>query len=324
MSDVGAAPELSRRLAEGMRRSVLSFPLTPFDEDGSFAPKAFEAHLEHQLAAAPGAVFVGCGTGEFFSLGLDEYETAVAAAVRRVSGAVPVIAGAGNGAPLAIEYARAARRAGADALLLLPPYLISGTQAGLVQHTRAVAEAAGLPLVVYQRAQAVYEPGTLARIAEIPGVIGFKDGIGDLDRMQRLVRAVPEDFLFFNGTPTAELQARSYAAIGVPAYSSAVHAFAPEIARAFFHALAEGDTGLTDALLDDFFIPWVQLRDRGPGYSVSLVKEVARTRSAVIGADVGPVRAPLSAPEPAHLEEAERLLQTGLELADRTTAKESR
>lgn len=317
MSDVGTDPDLPARLAEGMRRSVLSFPLTPFAEDGSFAPEAFEAHLEHQLAAGPGAVFVGCGTGEFFSLGLDEFGDAVATAVRRVGGTVPVVAGAGHGTPLAVEFARVAREAGADALLLLPPYLIGGTQTGLVEHTRAVAEAAGLPVIVYQRAQAVYEPETLARIARIPGVIGFKDGIGDLDRMQRLVRAVPEDLLFFNGTPTAELQARSYAAIGVPAYSSAVHAFAPEIATAFFHALRAGDTAATDALLDGFFIPWVRLRDRGPGYSVSLVKAVARTRAAAIGADVGPVRAPLSAPEPSHLEEAERLLDAGLDLASR-------
>ncbi|GAB3212813.1 5-dehydro-4-deoxyglucarate dehydratase [Marinactinospora thermotolerans] len=309
--------ETAERLAEGMRRSVLAFPLTAFGPDGEFAPAEFDAYLDHQLAADPGALFVACGTGEFFNLGVEEYERIVTAAVRRAAGRLPVVAGTGYGTPLAVEFARAAQRAGADALLLLPPYLIRSPQEGLRAHVEAVAAATGLPLIVYQRDNVTFAPETLAELARVPTVIGLKDGHSDLDRVQRLVRAAPEGFLFFNGAPTAELQARAYAATGVPAYSSAVHAFAPEIAGAFFRALGEGDDATVDGLLDGFYIPWVRLRDKGTGYPVSLVKAAARIRAKEIGADVGPVRSPLAEPAPEHLEEARELIRTGLSLVAR-------
>ncbi|MBB6119947.1 5-dehydro-4-deoxyglucarate dehydratase [Nocardiopsis algeriensis] len=307
--------ETAQRLAQGMARAVLAFPLTPFDDDGSLNQAALEAHLEHQLAADPGALFVACGTGEFFSLDPAEHETAVATAVRLADGRLPVVAGTGHGTALAAEFARSAQRAGADALLLLPPYLAKGPQQGLVEHTRRVAAATPLPLIAYQRDQVSHTPEALAEIARIPNVIGLKDGHGDLDNMQRLVLAAPDDFLFFNGVPTAELQARAYAATGVAAYSSAVHAVAPEISHAFFRALTAGDTGTVDRFLNDFYVPWVRLREKGVGYAVSLIKAAARSRAQELGHDVGPARPPLADPDPEHLDQARALIATGLDLA---------
>jgi 5-dehydro-4-deoxyglucarate dehydratase len=107
------------------------------------------------------------------------------------------------------------------------------------------------------------------------------------------------------------MQARAYATVGIPAYSSAVHAFAPEIAGAFFTALREGEDTTVDKLLRDFYVPLVELRDRVPGYAVSLVKAAARLR----GLPVGPVRAPLTDPSAADLAELTTLLTTGLDLA---------
>ena len=153
---------------------------------------------------------------------------------------------------------------------------------------------------------------TAARIAEIPTVIGIKDGHSDLDALQRIRLSTPEDFLFFNGAATAEMQARSYAAIGVPAYSSAVHAFAPEIAKAFFTALRAGDQERVERLLREFYFPLVELRDRQAGYAVALVKAGARLR----GLPVGPVRAPLIDPAPADVADLEKLIETGLALVD--------
>lgn len=302
------------RLTEGMDRSVLAFPLTPFDQDGSVDLKAFEAHLEHQLAAAPGAIFVACGTGEYFSLDLDELEALVTAAVRVADGRVPVVAGAGHGTALAAASARAAERAGADAILLLPPYLVNGPQTGLVEHTRRVCAATRLPVIAYQRSQVSFTPASLTELSAIPNLVGIKDGHADLDQMQRLVLAAPAGFLFFNGVPTAELQARAYAAIGVEAYSSAIHAVAPEISHAFHAALGRGDDTLVDRLLNEFFVPWVQLRDRGVGYAVSLVKAATQARAGELGYEVGPVRPPLAQPAPEHLAEANELIAKGLDL----------
>jgi 5-dehydro-4-deoxyglucarate dehydratase len=294
-----------------MAHGVLSFPLTSFHDDGSLDLDGFRAHLEAQLATGPGAVFPACGTGEFFSLDEEEYGQVITAAVEVTAGRVPVVAGTGYGWAQAARFARIAEQAGADALLVLPHYLVAAPQDGLVGQLEQLAARTRLPLIAYQRGQVAFDTDSFRRIARIPGVIGLKDGHSDLDRLQRLTLAAPDGFLFFNGASTAEIQARAYAAVGVPAYSSAVHAFAPEIADAFFAAHARGDDAAMDRLLREFYVPFVELRDRRPGYAVSLVKAAARLR----GRPVGPVRAPLTDPSAADLGDLEALLATGLDLA---------
>ncbi|MGW0417551.1 5-dehydro-4-deoxyglucarate dehydratase [Streptomyces sp. NPDC003015] len=305
-------PDTARRLRDGMAGGVLSFPLTSFHDDGTLDPDGFRAHVAAQIATAPGAVFPACGTGEFFSLDEDEYRQVVTITVEEAGGRVPVVAGIGYGWAQAVRFARIAEEAGVDALLVLPHYLVAAPQDGLVAQLEQIAARTGLPLIAYQRGQVAFGVGAFKRITEIPGVIGLKDGHSDLDRLQRLTLAAPEGFLFFNGASTAEIQARAYATVGVPAYSSAVHAFAPEIADAFFDALHDGDKGndTVEKLLREFYVPLVELRDRVPGYAVSLVKAAARLR----GRPVGPVRAPLTDPSDADLTDLRRLLTTGLDL----------
>jgi 5-dehydro-4-deoxyglucarate dehydratase len=275
--------------------------VTAFDAAGELAIGPYREHLRHQIDAGPAAIFACCGTGEFFSLTLDEYSAAVRAAVEETAGALSVFAGTGYGTAMAKQYAAAAREAGADGLLVLPPYLIKPSQQGLIDHFKALAATAGLPLIAYQRDNAIFTADGAAELARIPGVIGFKDGLGDLDLLQRIMAVAP-DLTYFNGLPTAEVTARSYAAIGVRAYSSAVHCFAPEIAHAY-------EAGL-DELLAEFYLPLVKLRDQGAGYAVSLVKAAVRRRFV----DVGSVRSPLTDPLPEHLEELDHLLDRGLTL----------
>lgn len=303
------------RLRSGMANGVLSFPLTSFHDDGSLDLDGFRAYLAAQVDAGPGAVFPACGTGEFFSLDEDEYRDVVTAAVEVVAGRVPVVAGVGYGWAQAARFAQIAEEAGADALLVLPHYLVAAPQDGLVAQLEHLAARTRLPLIAYQRDQVTFSAESLRRIARIPGVVGLKDGHSDLDRLQRLTLAAPEGFLFFNGAATAEIQARAYTTVGVPAYSSAVHAFAPEIADVFFEARRRGDDGVMDRLLREFYVPLVEIRDRQPGYAVSLVKAAARLR----GRPVRPVRAPLTEPSPADLADLERLLAAGLDLASALT-----
>ncbi|KUO14256.1 5-dehydro-4-deoxyglucarate dehydratase [Streptomyces sp. DSM 15324] len=307
---MGLDTDTVRRLREGMAAGVLSFPLTSFHQDGSLDPDGFRAHVASRLAAGPGALFPACGTGEFFSLDEDEYRTVVRIAVAEAAGQVPVVAGTGYGWAQAARFARIAEQEGADALLVLPHYLVAAPQDGLVAQLEQLAARTRLPLIAYQRGQVRYGVDAFRRIAAIPSVVGLKDGHSDLDRLQRLTLAAPEGFLLFNGAATAEIQARAYAAVGVPAYSSAVHAFAPEIAGAFFTALRDGDASTVEKLLRAFYVPLVELRDRAPGYAVSLVKAAARLR----GAPVGPVRAPLTDPSAADLADLRTLLTTGLDL----------
>jgi 5-dehydro-4-deoxyglucarate dehydratase len=300
-------------------QGVLFFPVTPFDADGSLAEERLAQHIEAGVAAGAGGVFVACGTGEFHALSPAEIERAARVAVTTTAGRVPVLAAAGGPLPVAVDQAARIERAGADGILLLPPYLVSAPQRGLVRYVEEVTAATELPVVFYQRGTARLTGATAAEIAALPGVVGLKDGIGDIELMHRIVRAVravravpgTEDFQFFNGLPTAEMTAPAYRGIGVELYSSAVFAFAPEIALAFHQALAEGDDTLVTRLLDEFYAPLVQLRDEVPGYAVSLVKAGVAIR----GLDVGGVRAPLLDPTPEHVARLAKLIDHGLEAA---------
>ncbi|GAA2304296.1 5-dehydro-4-deoxyglucarate dehydratase [Streptomyces hawaiiensis] len=294
---------------------VLFFPVTPFAADGSLDEERLAQHIESGVAAGAGGVFVACGTGEFHALSAEEIERATRVAVETTAGRVPVLAAAGGPTPVARDQAARVERAGADGILLLPPYLVSAPQQGLVRYVEEVIAATDLPVVFYQRGTARLSAETAAEIAALPGVVGLKDGIGDIERMHRIVRAVravpgTEDFQFFNGLPTAEMTAPAYKGVGVELYSSAVFAFAPEIALAFHRALAEDDDALVSRLLDEFYGPLVALRDEVPGYAVSLVKAGVALR----GLEVGGVRAPLLDPTPEHVARLSKLLDHGLEV----------
>ncbi|MGX1563782.1 5-dehydro-4-deoxyglucarate dehydratase [Streptomyces sp. NPDC055506] len=294
----------------------LFFPVTAYGPDGSVDLDAYRTHVRRGVEAGAAAVFACCGTGEFHALTPEEFERCVRAAVEAAEGRVPVVAGAGYGTALAVRYARLAEAAGADGLLAMPPYLVVAGQEGLLRHYREVAAATSLPVVVYQRDNAVFTPETVVELARTDGIIGLKDGLGDLDLMQRVISAVrsevPGDFLYFNGLPTAEQTQLAYRALGVTLYSSAVFCFAPELALAFHQALGNGDERTVEKLLDGFFRPFVELRAQGRGYAVALVKAGVRLR----GLDVGEVRPPLHEPTEDHVKQLAELIERGYALLE--------
>ncbi len=288
---------------------LLSFPLTPFTPEDKVDLAAFARHVEIQISHGPSALFVACGTGEFTALSVDEYRDIVTTAVEVAAGRLPVVAGCGGGPQIAREFARAAAECGANGLLLLPPYLVSCPPLGILRYAQFVAAETPLPVVVYQRSNAILDPATAVALLDVPNVVGIKDGRGDVDAMLRLVTAVrtsghprAADFGFLNGLPTAELSVQAYQAIGVDSYSSAVLCFAPEIATGFYRAVSNGDGETVRRLLKEFYLPFAALRDKVPGYAVSLVKA---------GAGFSPVRPPLIDPTPEHVVELEGILTRG-------------
>ncbi|MEI5099878.1 5-dehydro-4-deoxyglucarate dehydratase [Streptomyces sp. PmtG] len=309
----GRSDSLASRLR--VPSGPLFFPVTPFGPDGSVDTDVLRAHVRAGVDAGAAAVFACCGTGEFHALTPEEFQECVAAAVAETAGRVPVIAGTGYGTALAVRHARLAEEAGADGLLALPPYLVVAAQEGLLRHYAELAAATSLDVIVYQRDNAVFTPETVVGLARAEGVIGFKDGLGDLDLMQRIVSAVraevPGDFLYFNGLPTAELTGLAYRGIGVGLYSSAVFCFAPEIALAFHRALGSGADATANRLIDGFYRPFVELRREGKGYAVSLVKAGVRLG----GLDVGGVRPPLCEPTDDHIKRLAELIERGRALA---------
>jgi 5-dehydro-4-deoxyglucarate dehydratase len=295
-----------------MLDGVLFFPVTPFDDNGDVDLPALARHIESGVAAGPGGVFAACGTGEFHALSAAEFRTVVETVVAATGGRVPVFAGAGGALPVAKEFVAAAADAGADGILLLPPYLVGAPADGLVEYVRQVSESSDLPVIVYHRANGQFTEQSALAVARLPKVVGFKDGVGDLDLTSRIVRTLRDslgdkEFQFFNGLPTAEVSQQAYRSIGVTLYSSATFAFAPDVSLAYYRALEEDDTELVDSLNREFFHPLVRLRDTTPGYAVALVKAGVT----FTGLDAGSVRAPLVDASAEHRYALEQILAAG-------------
>lgn len=278
--------ELKTRVGSGL----LSFPVTHFARDGSFDEVAYRKFLEEVVGNGPAALFVAGGTGEFFSLSTSEFAAVVRAATETAAGRIPIIAGTGYGTALAIEYARAAEDAGADGLLLLPPYLIRPEQEGLRRHVKAICDAVNIGTILYSRDNAIYSVDTVGKLLDAcPNLIGFKDGHGDIEQITTVTTTFGDRLVYVGGMPTAEVFAVPYQAAGVTTYSSAVFNFVPHLAHRFYNAVRAGDRATTDELLKDFFFPYLGIRNRKKGYAVSIVKAGLR----IVGKDAGPVRAPL-------------------------------
>ena len=269
---------------------LLSFPVTHFMVDGGFDPEEYRSHVAYLLGHSPAALFAAGGTGEFFSLGLDEYRRIVSITVETAAGKTPVVAGVGYGTALAVEFARRAERAGADGILLLPPYLVQVEQEGLFRHVDAVCRAVGIGVIVYHRDNSLFELDTLKRLCDAhPNLIGFKDGHGNVEQLTGVVAVLRDRLAYIGGMPTAEVFASANDGIGVSTYSSAIFNFIPDFALRFYRAIRERDRAFTSAALPNFFVPYLAIRNRRRGYAVSIVKAGLR----VVGRSAGPVRAPL-------------------------------
>jgi len=296
-----------QELKAAVPRGMLSFPLTDFDANGEFDPAACVRRLEWLSAYPSSALFIAGGAGEFFSLTPQEFSAVIGTAVKACGGRTPVIAGCGYGTRTAIEYAQEAERLGADGLLLMPPYLVEASQEGLHAHITAICAATRLGVIIYNRANCRLAAATTARLAaDCPNLIGFKDGVGDLELLAATRAAVGERLLYINGMPTAETYAAAFRAAGVVTYSSAVFNFIPRTALRFHAAINARDDATVDTLMRDFFVPYVRLRARQPGYAVSIVKAGAE----IVGRGAGKVRPPLSDCTAEEIRELKALIET--------------
>jgi 5-dehydro-4-deoxyglucarate dehydratase len=278
-------------LAAQLKSGLLSFPVTHFNEDLGFDEGGYRKHLSWLAEYPVAGLFAAGGTGEGFSLTFEETDRVVRAAVDEVAGTVPVLAPATGGTAHAIAQAKAAEEAGADGLLLMPPYLTEASQAGLVEHVSRVCGASGLGVVVYSRANAVLNDVSVATLAERnPTLVGFKDGVGSIEQMTRTYARVGDRLTYVGGLPTAETFALPLLQLGVSTYSSALFNFLPGWAIEFYDAVRAEDRDEVYRRLREFVIPYLDIRDRTPGYAVSIVKGGL----AAIGRPAGPVRPPLT------------------------------
>lgn len=293
------------QMAQRIGKGLLSFPVTHFDTSNRFDVERYRAHcawlMEHELAG----LFAAGGTGEFFSLAPKEVVAVATAAVAESAGRLPVVAGCGYGTAVAVELARELERVGVDGLLLLPPYLVNGSREGLAAHISAVCSAVSIGVIVYNRDNAIIDDVTLARLCERhPNLVGFKDGVGDIELMTRIFVRMGERLVYIGGLPTAETFAAPYMTMGVTTYSSAIFNFMPRWAVSFYQAVRANDRAAVLAGLRDFVMPYIALRNRGRGYAVSIVKAGMRA----IGRPAGHVRPPLTELSEQEFEELKALI----------------
>ncbi|MDI9975698.1 5-dehydro-4-deoxyglucarate dehydratase [Rhodococcus sp. IEGM 1307] len=279
--------EIAHKLGSGL----LSFPVTHFKDDHSFDEAAYRENIGWLGQFDVSGLFAAGGTGEFFSLTPPEVEQVVRAAVQEAPDGLPVIAPAGYGTATAVQMARSAESVGAHGILLLPPYLTEASQDGLVAHVKEVCAATTLGVTIYSRANAVYTEAAVAELADsCPNLVGFKDGVGNIEQMTRIYASLGDRLTYVGGLPTAEMFALPYLALGVTTYSSAIYNFVPKFALDFYNALRSGDNAFVINALNEFVIPYCNLRNKKQGYAVSIIK----AGMTAIDRPAGPVRAPLT------------------------------
>lgn len=282
-------------------RGVLAFPITPFDADDRLDLDAVRSNAALLAESDLAAIVAPSGTGEFFALTPQEIVDIVRVTVEAVAGRKPVIAATGFGPRLGADLARAAQDAGAAGIMAMPPYYGKPDPDGLVAYYAAIGRATDLGLIPYARDAAAFTPALVDRlVAEVPSVVAFKDGRGDVRLFQQIREHVTErrgaDRLVWLAGAGDDLVGPYFAA-GAEGFTSSLACFWPAAAAELFRLARAGDhAGLADYHAR-VVRPIYALRQRRPGFEVSVMKEAM----GLLGYPAGPSRPPL-----ANLDDRER------------------
>lgn len=292
----------TREFTAGLK-GVFGFPVTPFRQDLSLDLEALERNVGEMASHAFCALVAAGGTGEMYSMSVDEIEQVIAASVKAVSGRMPVVAGTGFNATIGPEIAGRAAKAGADAILALPPYYVMAPEDGLFAYYETIGKATDLPLLVYSRDWAAFTPQMVARLADrVPTLAGWKDGQGDIRRYQRIMQFNGDRLAWYGGL--GDDCVPGYFAIGVQAYTSSISSIAPKLSLRMADAGMKRDFAELDRLMARYVQPLYALRERARGYEVAVMKEAME----LLGMPAGPVRPPLMNCRPQDVEDLKKLL----------------
>ncbi len=226
-----------------MFKGSITALITPFRED-AVDEEAFQRFVEWQIAEGThGLVPVGT-TGESPTLTRAEHKRVIELCIEAAGGRVPVIAGTGsNNTADAIEYTQHAKKVGADGVLIVAPYYNKPGQEGLYQHYKAIQDAVEIPIIVYNipgRSVVDISVETMARLAQLPNIVGVKDATGDVTRISKQRAVIGEDFLLLSGDDPLALASMACGAHGCISVASNV---APKLCAQFQNACMDGDFG---------------------------------------------------------------------------------
>jgi 5-dehydro-4-deoxyglucarate dehydratase len=266
----------------------IGFPVTPFTAADTLDERALRTNTEFLMDSGLAALAFCGSNGEMPSIRLDEYERVAAIAGEMVAGRKGLILGVGQTLHIASSMARAARRAGAEAILLVAPYSNDMSEQGLAEYYARVAGAAEIPVFLYQtKWSGVLPISLLERLTGVENICMVKDENGSLGHYLDVRGHFGDRFYWVNGM--AEPFVPSYWKLGVETYTSGLACFMPQITLAVGEAARAEDWVEVNRLLDDIVVPLYKIRNRRPGYKCSMIK----TAMELCGLPGGRVRAPL-------------------------------
>ena len=284
---------------------VIAFPITPFRSDLSLDIEGLRENLAKLFAHPICAVVAAGGTGEMYSLSPAEHLRIVSATVEAAAASrVPVIAGVGFNQHQAVELARAATDAGADGILAFPPYFPNADDEGMLAYYRAIGAASNLGTLIYSRDWANFSPLMVERLTDIPNLIGWKDGQGDIRRLQMIMNRVGERLQWIGGA--GDDMVAAYYSTGIRAYTSSIASVAPRLSLRLHELAADGLGDELTQLLQVSVIPLYAIRARRKGYEVSTMKALMD----MAGLRGGPVRPPLVDVTDGEKQELRAILET--------------
>jgi 5-dehydro-4-deoxyglucarate dehydratase len=283
---------------------VIAFPITPFKSDLSLDIEGLRENLAKLFAHPICAVVAAGGTGEMYSLSSAEYLRVVSATVEASAGRVPVIAGVGFNQPMAVELARAATDAGADGILAFPPYFPNADDEGMLAYYRAIGAASNLGTLIYSRDWANFSPSMVERLTAIPNLVAWKDGQGDIRRLQMIMNRVGDRLHWIGGA--GDDMVAAYYSTGIRTYTSSIATVAPRLSLRLHELAAKGCYDELTQLLKVSVIPLYAIRSRRKGYEVSTMKALMD----MAGLRGGPVRSPLVDVTDVEKQELRAILET--------------
>lgn len=295
-----APDELRKKLG-----GVIAFPITPFKADDlSLDIDGYRTNVAEMLEYDLCAIVAAGGTGELYSLTPEEITQVTEASVAEAKGKVPVIAGVGFGGGLSVELAKAAEKAGADGILMFPPYYPNADFEGLLDYYKDIGKATGLGLFLYGRDWVSLTPQQVARVAEeVPNLVAFKDGQADLRVFQRIMQRCGDALHWIGGN--GDDMVPGYYSIGVRTYTSSIATIAPRLSLQLHERASMLDSSQLARLMANYVLPLYGLRSRRKGYEVTMMKEAMN----ILGKQGGVVRPPLPQLRPGEREELEQLMK---------------
>ncbi|GIO10227.1 putative 5-dehydro-4-deoxyglucarate dehydratase [Brevibacillus reuszeri] len=289
---------------------ILGFPVAPMDKDRKLDLKGLESNIRFLMDEGLSSIFVACGAGEFHALSNDEYREMVEVAVATTKGKVPLYTGVGGNISHALEQTKISEEMGAEGYLILPPYLIDPSSEGLYDYLRTVITSTSLNAIVYHRDNCQLNLEVLEHLIELPQLVGFKDGIGDIELNNELTLTIGERLEWINGMPLAEVTMASYVNLGFRSYSSAISNYIPHISMLFYDALLNQKNELLHDVYQEVILPIHRIRRQKKGYAVALIKAGME----IVGLPVGTsVRPPVTSVDPEHYRQLERIINVAFE-----------